>query len=111
MRVFSTQATTPNGNKYNISRYGRIAGTSAFALYGLYAANKNMKSDQFVSNVEQCAKEAAKNGSCFFKGINKAGYYAGAAAILGLVGFIAGGIADFIINKISKNNADKGQKV
>lgn len=110
MRVFSTQATTPNGNKYNISRYGRIAGTSAFALGGLYAASKNMKSDEFVNNIEQYAKEAAKKGAFFFKGANKAGYLLGVAAISGLVGFIAGGITDFVINRFSKNNADKGQK-
>ncbi len=110
MRVLSTEATTPNGNKYKISRLGRIVGTSGFGLYGAYAANKAMNSDEFVDELTRAAKDAVKNKVNYYKGARKVGFIATATAITALCGFIIGGALDFAVNRFSKNQADEKQK-
>ncbi len=107
MRVLSTEATTPKGNKYKITRLGRLTGTGIFGLYGLYTARKFMNSDEFVKNLAKAAKDAAQNNKHYYSGARKTALVVTSAAITALCGFIAGGIADFIANRISKNKADE----
>ncbi len=107
MRVLSTQATTPDGNKYNITRLGRIIGTSAFGLGGIYYAKKAMNSDEFIKELTEAASEAVKNKKNYYKGARKAAFIVSSAVITALCGFIIGGIADFTVNKISKKKADE----
>ena len=110
MRVLSTEATTPNGNKYKITRLGRVISTSAFGAYGIYAANKAMSSDTFIKELTDASKSATKNSMSYYGGVRKAAFVLTAAAISALCGFIVGGGIDFVVNKISKNKADNKQK-
>ena len=107
MRVISTQATTPNGNKYNNTRLGRIIGTTAFTTYGAYQAKKLMNSDEFINELEQAAKTAAENKRTYYKGARKAALIGTTAAIMAVCGFLVGGAVDFVVNRISKKKADE----
>lgn len=110
MRVFSAQATTPNGNEYKISRTGRIILTSGAALYGLYRAEKSVASDKFLKSVEESTASAVGKGVKYYGGARKAAFLTFSAAICAIGGFVAGAAADFVTNRISKNKADSAQK-
>lgn len=110
MRVFSTKATTPSGNEYQISRYGRIGLGSTAAIYGLAQAKKSMSSDEFTKKLAKSAREASKKHAKCYNGIRKVAFAGFAGAICALAGFIAGGAVDFVVNRISKNKADNKQK-
>ncbi len=110
MSVIRTQSTSPQGNKYNCTRLGRIIGTSAFGISGIYLAKNAMNSDEFIKELTKDAKDAVKNNKHYYKGARKAAYIVTAGAITALCGFIAGGITDFCINRFARNKADQKQK-
>lgn len=110
MRVISTQATTPKGNKYTVSRVGRITLASAAGAYGIYSARKTMHSDEFLKKLTKSTQDAVKNHSKYYKSIRKASFATFSALICAMAGFVAGGAVDFVVNRISKNKADNKQK-
>ena len=107
MRVLSTEAKTPNGNKYSITRIGRIAGTGIAGVYGFLKAKNFMNSDEFVKTLTDSAKEAKNAKRPYFKGGRKAALIGTTTAIMAVCGFLAGGVIDFAINRILKKKADE----
>ncbi len=107
MRVLSTEATTPNGNKYKITRLGRIIGAGSFSAWGLAQSVKNFQTDEYAKRLADSAKNAGKYGLHNFPKLRKGVFVASSAAIVGFCGFIAGGLVDFVINRNSKKKADE----
>ena len=110
MRVISTQATTPKGNEYTVSRVGRITLASAAGVYGIYSAKKTIHSDEFLKKLTKSTQDAVKNHSKYYKGIRKFSFIIFSALICAMAGFVAGGAVDFVVNRISKNKDDNAQK-